>query len=664
MDIFIFILCNELDIFKKNDLYYVLDTDKNKIYEINKLINTVNKNMIKDIICTDENEIKLEAENWFESERRKLEIGKIFHIQSIINVDNANIIQPQNIEYDIVSNNLLIKKDIILNYLFYEKKLYFLNNYHTKGSYLYSNFLPIIYVPFKKIIQSKFERVQISSDKIYYFDILNIDYEENVLDYNFIVENISLFFNKFFNTNKYTLQNISIQTNDKLNCEGSNNSNDIILYNGQSQKRKLLYYQPKIQNKQNMLLDTDKLNSNNKKINTDNHSEIFSDYKNNMDNYKDKIKNLSIEMDNKYKIKRFAGKLISNYNLNIPWSAQKKNLLDENTDNLLSNKAKCISMNINVIVNKDDQSPIQQNHFSKTINSNKDKIYEILKKNNISNNLLQCNDDVDTNIIDTKVSHEINNKECSVSITDKDIKIVLITVGWNESKILPMFLNYYSPQVDKIIYYDNQSTDDSINIINHYTNKEGMCEIEIINFDTDNEIKDDLLLDLKNSEWKKYKNKYDWVIIVDVDEFIVPFHNVPLREFLATQNNYGAIQSIGYQMFGSEYNFKEIKRGAKHDQYDKVCCWNLGLLLEINYCHGSHRCNPEFINHKVQIHYKGCQLRHMKYVGDLGELCNRVVEYKKRLSTKNKKNHWGDQYNISFFKKSYLYFSRKLTDVY
>lgn len=664
MDIFIFILCNELDIFKKNDLYYVLDTDKNKIYEINKLINTVNKNMIKDIICTDENEIKLEAENWFESERRKLEIGKIFHIQSIINVDNANIIQPQNIEYDIVSNNLLIKKDIILNYLFYEKKLYFLNNYHTKGSYLYSNFLPIIYVPFKKIIQSKFERVQISSDKIYYFDILNIDYEENVLDYNFIVENISLFFNKFFNTNKYTLQNISIQTNDKLNCEGSNNSNDIILYNGQSQKRKLLYYQPKIQNKQNMLLDTDKLNSNNKKINTDNHSEIFSDYKNNMDNYKDKIKNLSIEMDNKYKIKRFAGKLISNYNLNIPWSAQKKNLLDENTDNLLSNKAKCISMNKNVIVNKDDQSPIQQNHFSKTINSNKDKIYEILKKNNISNNLLQCNDDVDTNIIDTKVSHEINNKECSVSITDKDIKIVLITVGWNESKILPMFLNYYSPQVDKIIYYDNQSTDDSINIINHYTNKEGMCEIEIINFDTDNEIKDDLLLDLKNSEWKKYKNKYDWVIIVDVDEFIVPFHNVPLREFLATQNNYGAIQSIGYQMFGSEYNFKEIKRGAKHDQYDKVCCWNLGLLLEINYCHGSHRCNPEFINHKVQIHYKGCQLRHMKYVGDLGELCNRVVEYKKRLSTKNKKNHWGDQYNISFFKKSYLYFSRKLTDVY
>jgi hypothetical protein len=664
MDIFIFILCNELDIFKKNDLYYVLDTDKNKIYEINKLINTVNKNMIKDIICTDENEIKLEAENWFESERRKLEIGKIFHIQSIINVDNANIIQPQNIEYDIVSNNLLIKKDIILNYLFYEKKLYFLNNYHTKGSYLYSNYLPIIYVPFKKIIQSKFERVQISSDKIYYFDILNIDYEENVLDYNFIVENISLFFNKFFNTNKYTLQNISIQTNDKLNCEGSNNSTDIILYNGQSQKRKLLYYQPKIQNKQNMLLDTDKLNSNNKKINTDNHSEIFSDYKNNMDNYKDKIKNLSIEMDNKYKIKRFAGKLISNYNLNIPWSAQKKNLLDENTDNLLSNKAKCISMNKNVIVNKDDQSPIQQNHFSKTINSNKDKIYEILKKNNISNNLLQCNDDVDTNIIDTKVSHEINNKECSVSITDKDIKIVLITVGWNESKILPMFLNYYSPQVDKIIYYDNQSTDDSINIINHYTNKEGMCEIEIINFDTDNEIKDDLLLDLKNSEWKKYKNKYDWVIIVDVDEFIVPFHNVPLREFLATQNNYGAIQSIGYQMFGSEYNFKEIKRGAKHEQYDKVCCWNLGLLLEINYCHGSHRCNPEFINHKVQIHYKGCQLRHMKYVGDLGELCNRVVEYKKRLSTKNKKNHWGDQYNISFFKKSYLYFSRKLTDVY
>lgn len=611
MDVFIFILCNELDIFKKNDLYYVLDTDENKIYEIDKYINSINKNMIKEIICTDENEIKLEAENWFLSKKRKLESEKIFHIQSIINVDNANIIQPQNIEYDIVSNNLLIKKDIILNYLFYENKLYFLNNHHTRGSYLYSNYLPIIYVPFKKIIQSKFERVQISNDKIYYFDILNIDYEENVLDYNFIVENIRLFFNKFLNMNH---QNISIQKNHKPNIDVPN-STDIILYNGQSQKRKLVHYQPKILN-----IDTcDKLNYN--KMNCENNSENNYETNSNLNN---KIKNLNIEMDNKYKIKR---KFIS-------LSAQKTNFVD----------SQCLK----------NLTPAIQ--FSQLSHSKKDKISEILNKNNI--NPLLCNNDIENNIVETI---EDQNK---YSNPHKDSKIILITVGWNESKILTMFLNYYSTQVDKIVYYDNQSTDNSIDIINsHFKKEDTSCEIEIINFDTDNEIKDDLLLELKNSEWKKYKNNYDWLIIVDVDEFIVPLHNVPLRDFLATQNNYGAVQSIGYQMFGSEYNFNEIKRGAKHEQYDKVCCWNLNYLLEINYCHGSHRCSPEFINNKIKIHYKGCQLRHMKYVGELSELCDRVVEYKKRLSSKNKKNHWGDQYNITFFKKSYLYFSRKLIDV-
>ena len=56
------------------------------------------------------------------------------------------------------------------------------------------------------------------------------------------------------------------------------------------------------------------------------------------------------------------------------------------------------------------------------------------------------------------------------------MKITLYTICYNEQEMLPYFLNHYSKMVDKIVVYDNYSTDNSRQILESFKD----CEIEII----------------------------------------------------------------------------------------------------------------------------------------------------------------------------------------
>ena len=48
------------------------------------------------------------------------------------------------------------------------------------------------------------------------------------------------------------------------------------------------------------------------------------------------------------------------------------------------------------------------------------------------------------------------------------MKITLYTICYNEQEMLPYFLNHYSKMVDKIVVYDNQSTDNSRQILESF----------------------------------------------------------------------------------------------------------------------------------------------------------------------------------------------------
>lgn len=91
--------------------------------------------------------------------------------------------------------------------------------------------------------------------------------------------------------------------------------------------------------------------------------------------------------------------------------------------------------------------------------------------------------------------------------------ICLITLTYNSEKILPFFLRHYSKFCDKMIFYDNESTDNTASIINSFPNT------EVRTFTTNNELNEAAFLEIKNNAWKENRD-YDWQIVVDCDEFL------------------------------------------------------------------------------------------------------------------------------------------------
>jgi glycosyltransferase involved in cell wall biosynthesis len=83
---------------------------------------------------------------------------------------------------------------------------------------------------------------------------------------------------------------------------------------------------------------------------------------------------------------------------------------------------------------------------------------------------------------------------------------------YNEEKLLQFVIDHhrkYFPNAN-IIFYDNMSTDNSINII-----KANNCQIR--SFNTGNSFNDIIHMNLKNSCWKE-QSLNDWVLVADLDE--------------------------------------------------------------------------------------------------------------------------------------------------
>jgi hypothetical protein len=200
------------------------------------------------------------------------------------------------------------------------------------------------------------------------------------------------------------------------------------------------------------------------------------------------------------------------------------------------------------------------------------------------------------------------------------MRIWLYTICWNEEVLLPHFLQHYS-LCERIIIYDNQSTDQSRNIINSFSNT------EIRQYWTNNEIRDDLYLEIKNNAWKEARNIADYVIVCDIDEFLYPLTIKKDRTTL--------IKAEGYMMYADKTPslfpiiYEQFIEGVKWDKYSKTCIFNPTKILEINYQPGAHTCNPTgVINYGTPL-----KLLHYSYLGEKYQ-DQRYASLKKRLGNR------------------------------
>ncbi|MGJ8677470.1 MAG: glycosyltransferase family 2 protein [Akkermansiaceae bacterium] len=240
-------------------------------------------------------------------------------------------------------------------------------------------------------------------------------------------------------------------------------------------------------------------------------------------------------------------------------------------------------------------------------------------------------------------------------------KIYLYTICWNEEFMLPYFFRYYDQFVDQYIFYDDGSTDRSLEILGNHPKVEVRQLIR-----NDDPEKDSYVLAAKavhESCWKEAIGKVDWVIITAIDEFL---YHPDLSSYLleSSKNDITAIPALGYQMISNERPtsneqiFDVIKRGCPWDRMNKLSIFNPNKIVSTNQQNGRHFAKPEgdvkYPNRDELLNL------HFKYL-NFDETFKRHQELNEKLGSVDKENNWGVKYNWEKekFENSWNRFMRK-----
>jgi hypothetical protein len=230
-------------------------------------------------------------------------------------------------------------------------------------------------------------------------------------------------------------------------------------------------------------------------------------------------------------------------------------------------------------------------------------------------------------------------------ITKNDIKVDVYVLCYNEEVLIPFMLDYWNEFATNVYVLDNYSTDNSLNLLKSETR----FNVEISQHSTDNTFRDDINMFIKNNIWKYSVGKCDFVMVSDLDEVI--YSKNILYELYRMKNEDCTIwKHKTYDMITREfpiYNGKFlheiVKTGiiAKFD-WGKDILFDPNKISEINYSPGAHNCNP--IGYCKYFNDSDICMFHFKYLS-IEYVINKYKMYKDRLSSINKMNGWGVQYN-------------------
>jgi hypothetical protein len=213
---------------------------------------------------------------------------------------------------------------------------------------------------------------------------------------------------------------------------------------------------------------------------------------------------------------------------------------------------------------------------------------------------------------------------------------------FNEEKLLPFFLHYYTDLIKKIgtgriVLFDFGSYDRSKEIIENYKTFPGIT-IENIQMHT-SQHREDLLMCVRNGYWKVFNDRFDYVFVVDIDEII--YHKDLCN--LLKNKKYDIFRSIGYDISlpiipESIYTIDNIKSICtslwQNDALNKVSIFN--PKIDVNYYWG---CHSESFN-EGNLSDKEITLYQFRYLG---------YEYFKFINTekfkrKNLNDGFGNHY--------------------
>lgn len=188
--------------------------------------------------------------------------------------------------------------------------------------------------------------------------------------------------------------------------------------------------------------------------------------------------------------------------------------------------------------------------------------------------------------------------------------IWLYAIFSNEARLLPYFLRHYAPQVDRLILFDNASTDNSRALIAAYHN------VEVHNYAVRPVIDSISAAQFASERYHEARGKADLVLWVDCDEFLYSSGET-LREALRRVQAQGirAVRSCGYQMLSESFPAsdapltEQIRFGIRDTEYDKVAVFD--PALNIRFRPGRHNCRID----GATAQQTSIKLLHYRYLG-------------------------------------------------
>lgn len=214
-----------------------------------------------------------------------------------------------------------------------------------------------------------------------------------------------------------------------------------------------------------------------------------------------------------------------------------------------------------------------------------------------------------------------------------NVFLTVYTIAYNEELMLPFMIKWYRERFPSchIVVYDNESTDKTVNIA-----LEHGCEV--LKHDSNNEIRDDLYLEIKNNCWKSART--DWVLICDVDELL----DINQEQLIEEESKgVTVISSKGWNMINMEVNKVglDCKYGkVSAPQYSKNVLFNKAFIREVRYTAGCHTNSFLGAIKQSEALY---DLFHYKFIGEQYTI-DRHKEFAARLSKLNLSRKEGIHY--------------------
>lgn len=238
----------------------------------------------------------------------------------------------------------------------------------------------------------------------------------------------------------------------------------------------------------------------------------------------------------------------------------------------------------------------------------------------------------------------------------------LYTFGWNEMRMLGFLFRHYEPWVQKFTFFDDGSTDGTLDLLRAKAN----VEVRQLAYPFPESLSLSVQA-LRNQCWKESRGEADWVIVTDVDEHI---HHPRLTTYLADCKRRGVtyMPALGFDMvtesFPEPYEHLAQTRtlGAPNANYSKLRIFDPNAIDETNFGVGAHRAAPSGRlvlpkrDELLLLHYKELGTDYVK---------SRHAGLGPRLRTLDLERRWGNHYFFddteSAIKRSAL--TQRLVDI-